>query len=130
MLPMHDPATNGHDLNAIPAAPAQQKSVNRGDQRRTLLGLVSDVQDMAQAMQDRLMINGKLKDGIAIREGKEAVSSISSLLSLILRHKDALDDVNYQLLFDDAVVEVLSEMDEAHKTDYAERLQQKLDAIA
>ena len=125
---MHDPMTAvipGETLESEcrPAAP------NRGDQQRNLLNLVTDVQTMAQAMQARLMVNGKLKDGIAIREGKEAVSSISSLLSLILRNKDSLEDMHFQLAFDNAVVEVLDDMDSEHKTDYSARLQEKLNSI-
>lgn len=126
MLPLHDPMLE--DPEGMPAPP-ERAPAKRGDQRQNLLSLVNDVQDMAKAMHSRLMVGGKLKDGIPIREGKEAVSSISSLLGLILRNKDSLEDMHFQLAFDNAVVEVLEEMDDEHKTQYAERLQEKLDAI-
>lgn len=128
MYALHDPMLEDSTQEVEPVVGAGGSS-NGGNQRQNLLDLVQDVQTMAKAMHTRLMVNGRLKDGIAIREGKEAVSSISSLLSLILRNKDSLEDMHFQMAFDNAVVEVLEEMDAEHRTQYAERLQNKLNLI-
>ncbi len=109
----------------IPQPPSQPlgKVVNLSD-------LVDNVKQMAQAMQARLMdSNGHLKKDIPIREGKEAISSISTLLGMILRNKDALENKHYQQQYDAAVISVLEDMDEAHQTEFLSRLQEKLDTV-
>lgn len=95
-----------------------------------LIDLVSSVKRMAHAMQVRLMDeNGNLKKDIPIREGKEAISSVSTLLSTILRNKDALENRHYQQQFDAAVISVLEEMDTEHRTDYLTKLQAELETV-
>lgn len=95
-----------------------------------LIDLVSSVKRMAHAMQARLMDeNGNLKKDIPIREGKEAISSVSTLLSTILRNKDALENRHYQQQFDAAVISVLEEMDTEHRTDYLAKLQAELETV-
>lgn len=95
-----------------------------------LIDLVSSVKRMAHAMQARLMDeNGNLKKDIPIREGKEAISSVSTLLSTILRNKDALENRHYQQQFDAAVISVLEEMDTEHRTDYLTKLQAELETV-
>lgn len=107
----------------LPTVQPLDKSVNLSD-------LVESVKQMAQAMQARLMDdNGHLKKDIPIREGKEAISSISTLLGMILRNKDALENKHYQQQYDAAVISVLEEMDEVYQTEFLSRLQEKLDSV-
>ena len=97
----------------------------------TLIDMVENLKLMTLAMQSRLLDpqTGQLKQEIPIREGKEAVSAISTLLGLILRNKEALESKHYQQQFDSAVTEVLAEMDEEHQTDFLDKLQVRLETI-
>jgi hypothetical protein len=107
-------------------APVRQSPRDPAD----IHSLVNSAMRLANAMQDRLMDGeGNLKTDIPIREGKEAVASISTLLGMILRNKSALENRQYQQQFDASVLQVLEEMDEENRTTFFARLQEKLSHI-
>jgi hypothetical protein len=89
--------------------------------------LISSAMGLANAMQAKLLNpDGSMKKEVPLREGKEAVASISTLLSMILRNKQVLEKRQYQQAFDAAVLEVLEEMDEEQNTRFFDRLQEKI----
>lgn len=118
---MQDYLANATD-SAITPPPSAQSG-----EKADIGSLIESAMGLANAMQSRLLNpDGSMKQDIPIREGKEAVASISTLLSMILRNKAVLEKRQYQQAFDAAVLEVLEEMDEEQRTRFFSRLQEKI----
>lgn len=92
--------------------------------------LMDSALQLSHAMQSRLLNpDGTMKKDVPVREGKEAVASISTLLGMILRNKTSLEDQKQQQQFDAAVLEVLEEMDLELRTTFLDRLQVKINKL-
>ena len=100
------------------------------DSASSVSTLVEKAMSLASAMQHRLMDSqGNFRKEVPIREGKEAVASISTLLGMVLRNQKILEDREYQRKFDNAVLEVLEVMDAQYRTEFFSLLESKLNQL-
>lgn len=80
------------------------------DLKQEIQGLI----DAVKAMQDSVMINGRIRNDVTPKEMKEVVTSTTSLMNLLMKYHRELLSMDRMRALEAATVEVLQQLGDRH----------------